>query len=72
MTLKKCPCCGGPAEIRTEKVYRVYSVRAICTSCGKRGKQALDTKEPAKGAASVYWAGMNWNCGLYEGQEAKA
>ena len=69
MTLKACPICGGAAAIRTAKTGRVYSVRAICMNCGKQGKQALDTNEPAEGAASVYWAGMSWNCGLYEAQE---
>ena len=71
MDLKTCPSCGGAAEIRTETIHKLYSVRAICTKCGKRGRRALDTQEPVTGAASVYWAGMNWNCGLYE-QEVKA
>lgn len=72
MTLKKCPCCGGAAEIRTERIHNIFTVRAICTGCGKRGRQTLDTEEPAAGAASIYWAGMNWNCRLFEEQEGKA
>lgn len=72
MTLKPCPGCGNAAEIRTTKIYKLYSVRAICTGCGKRGKQAIDTEEPAAGAASIYWAALNWNCGLFEEQEGKA
>lgn len=71
MTLKGCPSCGGAAEIKAEKNGRIYVVRAICTGCGKRGQPSLDTQEPAEGAASLYWAGLSWNCGLYE-QEGKA
>ena len=69
MTLKKCPCCGGAAAIRSEKTGRLYTVRAICQSCGKRGKKMFDTREPAEGAASIYWAGMSWNCGIFEDNE---
>lgn len=73
MTLKNCPCCGGAATIQTETLTpgRLYSVRAVCTICGKRGKRMFDKKEPAAGTASLYWARMNWNCGLFE-QEGKA
>ena len=72
MLLKPCPCCGGAATIRTEETGRVYSVRVICQSCGKRGRQMFDKREPAAGAASIYWARLCWNCGMYDEQEAKA
>ena len=72
MVLKECPSCGGAAEIRAEQINKIYAVRAICTGCGIRTRPVLDTIEPAAGAASVFWAGMNWNCGLYEKQEGKA
>lgn len=71
MALKKCPRCGKAVAIRTEKKGNVYAIRATCPNCGKRGKAAIDKRNPAAGAASEYWAGMNWNCGLYE-QEGKA
>lgn len=66
MILKNCPKCGGAAAIQTEKTGRLYSVRAICGNCGRRGKASFDRNEPAAGAASIYWAGMSWNCGLFE------
>ena len=72
MVLKECPRCGGAAEIRTERIHKIFTVRAICTGCGKRGRPTIDTEEPAAGAASVFWAGMNWNCRLFEEQEGKA
>lgn len=65
MKLKPCHC-GGAAAIRTEKAGRVYIVRAVCESCGRRGKKSLDTQKPAEGSASIYWATMSWNVGLYE------
>ena len=72
MKLKPCRKCGGAAEIKTERIYNLYTVRAICPKCGLRGKRAVDTQEPAAGAASVYWAGVIWNCGLFEEQEGTA
>ena len=68
MTLKKCLRCGGAAVIRAETEGRRQVVRAVCSSCGQRGKPAADAQA---GAASEYWAGMNWNCGRYE-QEGTA
>ena len=73
MTLKPCPRCGGAAEIRTEtKFNRLQTVRAVCPGCGMRGRPAIDSKKAAEAAPLTYWAGMNWNCGLYEEKEGKA
>lgn len=71
MTLNPCPDCGGMAAISAEQTGRIFVVRAVCTQCGKRGRKSLDKQQPADGAASVYWAGMSWNCGLFE-EEGKA
>ena len=71
MLLKKCPKCGGAAEIRTEKNGRLYEVQAICTQCGRRGRQMYDREKPAPGAASIYWAKLSWNCGMYDEREGK-
>lgn len=65
MTLKRCKC-GGAATIHTETDGKVYQVRAVCESCGRRGRVMYDKKKPGPGSASIYWAGMSWNCGLYE------
>ena len=66
MTLKPCPRCGGAATIRTDFTGKLYATRAVCTNCGKKGVRSWDKNKPAAGAASKYWAGMSWNCGLYE------
>lgn len=72
MTLKKCPICGAAAAIRIEKTGRQYSVMAICEGCGNQGKSFLDKQEPAAGAASIYMAGLSWNCGIFKKQEVRA
>lgn len=66
LRLDNCASCGGSATIRTEKRDRIYVTRAVCESCGRRSKPALDTKAPADGSASVKWATLYWNCGLFE------
>ena len=64
LRLNSCERCGGSAAIRTEHTGHAYKVRAVCESCGARGRPAITNREP--GPAVEKWATMYWNCGLYE------
>ena len=56
--LKRCPCCGGDADYRTENFGA--TVWVMCTECGLSTSR-YDTNLIIGSKGGMEWAAMTWN-----------
>ncbi len=61
MTIKHCPVCDRPAQIRYRHTPDGLRTWVQCELCGLRTREYIDVGQPSENSLGGKWAVITWN-----------